>query len=259
MAGAHKEAVVSCLLLDKASSFFSFFLWKTPTKLIIQHSCIDVRLADVLSGQEFTFLPRSGQLFFWSGCSFSKACKYVKRWCEAGSNTTQCSRGPTKAQWYTDKHGTFSTLTQTKALLSPAHPFLSSSHGSQSKTLKGGALHNYWSMLMLCCLSPIPLPETSDKSIWFYSPKPQALQGHPPSIHARHDKACPCDNSLLTLPCQMDSVSLTDLSLFWEWLHHKYIKKDFKAVLFSKAGNSNCPKSTTRHHSLGTSDTGLTE
>lgn len=116
----------------------------------------------------------------------------------------------------------------------------------------------------LCCfyLSPIPLPETPDKSIWFYSPKPQALHGHPSSIHARHDKAYPCENSLLTLPCQVDSVSLTDLSLFWEWLHHKDIKKDFKAVFFffSKAGNSNCPKKHyLRHHSLGTSDVGLTE
>lgn len=157
----------------------------------------------------------------------------MKRWCKPGSNTTQCLRGPTKAQWYTDRHGTFSTLTQTKALFfSSALPLLSCIHGSQSKTLKGGALpFYYWSTFCV-----IDHPATSlkhqTKSIWFYSPNHKALHGHPPSIHARHDKACPCDNSLLTRLCQMVSVTLTDQILFWEWLHHKDIRDRLQGFFF---------------------------
>lgn len=211
MAGTPKEAVVSCIPLDKASGF----LWKTPTKLIIQHSCVNVRPADVLSRQVFAFLPPSLADYFWSGWQYLKACKYMKRWCEPGSNTTQCLRGPTKAQWYTDKHGTFSTPTQTKALFFYSAVInLSCSHGSQSKTLKGGALPIYWSTFILCYLSPIHLPVIPDKIHLILQSKPQALHGHPPSIHARHDKACPCDNSLLTLLFRMVSVTLTDQSLY---------------------------------------------
>lgn len=172
----------------------------------------------------------------------------MKRWCEPGSNTTQCLRGPTKAQWYTDKHGTFSTPTQTKALFSSsALPFLSCSHGSQSKTLKGGALPIYWSTYVIYHSSTSLKYHT--KSIWFYSPKPQALHGNPPFIHARHDKACPCDNSLLTLLFEVVSVTLTDQSLFWEWLHHKDIREGLQGF-FSKAGNSKLSKKHyLRHHS----------
>lgn len=168
MAGTPKEAVVSHLPLDKASGF----LWKTPTKLIIQHSCVDVRPADVLSRQVFAFRPPSLANYFCSGWQYLKACKYVKRWCEPGSNTTQCLRGPTKAQWYTDKHGTFSTPTQTKALFSSSTLlFLSCSHGSQSKTLKGGALLIYWSTFLYCVIShPSTSLKYQTKSIWFYSP-----------------------------------------------------------------------------------------
>lgn len=139
----------------------------------------------------------------------------MKRWCEPGSNTTQCLRGPTKAQWYTDEHGTFST--QTKAILSSSSTLLchSCSHGSQSKTLKVGALPSYWSTFTLSCSSLIQLPEMPDKKKIhsILQVKPQALHGHWPSIHGRHDTACPCDNSLLTLLSQM--VSLADQSFFF--------------------------------------------
>lgn len=134
----------------------------------------------------------------------------MKRWCEPGSNTTQCLRGPTKAQWYTDKHGTFSTLTQTTALFSSsALVFLSWTHGSQSKTLKGGCLSIYWSTVVLITRPP----PWNTRQIPFNSTI-QALHGHPPSIHARHNKVCPCDNSLLTLLYQMVSVALTDPTPF---------------------------------------------
>lgn len=84
------------------------------------------------------------------------------------------------------------------------------------------------------------------KSIWFYSPKPQALHGHPSSIHARHDKACPCDNSLLTLLFSDGQChSHWSKPLFWEWLHHKDIREGLQGFFYTKAGNSNCPKSTT--------------
>lgn len=203
-----------------------------------------MRPADVLS-QVSTFLPPSLANKFWSGWQYLKACKYVKRWCEPGSNTTQCLRGPTKAQWYTDKHGTFST--QTKAIFSSTTLlFHSCSHGSQSKNLKVGALPIYWSTFILSYLSPIQLPEMPDKIHSILQSKPHALHGHWPSIHARHDKACPCNNSLLTLLFQMVRVSLAGQSFFfWEWLHHKDIREGFQGFFFSKAGNSNFPKSST--------------
>lgn len=137
-------------------------------------------------------------IIFEVGDGILKACKYEKRWCEPGSNTTQCLRGPTKAQWYTDKHGTFST--QTNVMFSSITLLVHScSHGSQSKTLKVGALPMYWSTFTLSYSSPIQLPEMPDKIHSSLQSKPQALHGHWPSIHARHDTACPCNNSLLTL------------------------------------------------------------
>lgn len=140
------------------------------------------------------------------------------------------------ALWLRPKHYSLSVLL-----------FLSCSHGSQSKTLKGGRSSTF--LLVHVIPEIFYHPSTSlkhqTKSIWFYSPKPKALHGHPPFIHARHDKACPCDNSLLTLLVQMVSVTLTDQSLFWEWLHHKDTREGLQGFLFfSKAGNLNCPKST---------------
>lgn len=177
------------------------------------------------------FYLHLGLIIFEAG-DYLNACKYVKRWCEPGSNTTQCLRGPTKAQWYTDKHGTFSTPTQTKApFSSSAHLFLSCCHGSQSKTLKGGALSIYWSTFYAELFITHP-PPWNIKIHLILQSKPQALHGHPPSIHARHDKACPCDNSLLTLLFQMVSVVLTDQSLFWEWLHHKDIREGLQGFFF---------------------------
>lgn len=143
---------------------------------------------------------------FEAGDSTLKACRYVKRWCEPGSNTTQCLRGPTKAQWCTDKHGTFSTLTQTKqySLLQLFHFFLVLMAVSLKPWREGLYLCIGPS---LCYLSLIHLPEISDK---FHL----IIQSKPPSIHARHDKACPCDNSLLTLLFQMVSVTRTNQILF---------------------------------------------
>lgn len=258
MAGTPKEAAVFCLPLGKASGVF--FIWKTLTKLIIQHSCVNVRPADVLSCQVFVILPPSLANYFWSGWQYSKACKYVKRWCEPGSNTTQCLRGPTKAQWYTDKHGTFSTPTQTKAQFSSsALLFLSCSHGSQSKTLKGEALHIYWSMFM-SYLSSIHLPETPDKIHLILQSTAQALPGHPPSIHARHDKACPCEDSLLTPLFQMVSDARTDQSLFWEWLHCKDIREGLQGFLFLKLATQIVRKALPKTSLTGgSSDVGLTE
>lgn len=85
----------------------------------------------------------------------------------------------------------------------------------------------------LCYLSPIQLLEISDKIHLILQSKPQALHGHPSSIH-RHDKACPCDNSLLTLLFQIVSVTLTDQILFWEWLHHKDIREGLQGFVFLK-------------------------
>lgn len=227
MAGTPKEAVVSCLPLDKASGFS----WKIPTKLIIQHSCVNVRPADVLPQKVLAFLPPSLPNYFEAGDSIWKPASMWKDGASLGPTPHSVLRGPTKAQWYTDKHGTFSTPTQTKALFSSSALLcLSCSHGSQSKTLKGGALPIYWSTFVIYHSSTSLKYQT--KSIWFYSPKPQALHGNTPFIHARHDKACPCDNSLLTLLLQMVSVTLTDQSLFWEWLHHKDIREGLQGFFF---------------------------
>lgn len=87
-------------------------------------------------------------------------------------------------------------------------------------------------------------PPTSLKhqteSIRFDSPNHRALHGHPPSIHARHDEARPCDNSLLR---QMVSVTLTDQSLFLRMIASQGHQRR-TSRLFPKAGNSNCLKST---------------
>lgn len=64
---------------------------------------------------------------------------------------------------------------------------------------------------LFCNLSSIHLPDIPHKVLFVLQSQTQALHGHPLSIHARHDKACPCDNSPLTLLFEM--VSLTDQSL----------------------------------------------
>lgn len=86
----------------------------------------------------------------------------------------------------------------------------------------------------LCYLSPVHLPEISDKThlILFYSPNPRALRGHPPSIHARHDKACPCENSLLTLLFKMVSVTLTDQILFLRMIASQGHQRRTSRLLF---------------------------
>lgn len=175
----------------------------------------------------------------------------MKRWCEPGSNTTQCLRGPTKAQWYTDKHGTFSTLTQT----TPLHFSFSYSNGSQSKTLKGEVLSIYWSMFVICHPT-VSLKHHTNPSI--LQSQPQAVHHRPPSIHARHDKACPCDNSPLTLLLlQIVSVTLT----FKAFLKNDCITRMSETSrLFSlKLATQIVWKAqpTIRHHSLGNFDVDL--
>lgn len=64
---------------------------------------------------------------------------------------------------------------------------------------------------LFCNLSSIHLPDIPHKVLFVLQFQTQALHGRPLSIHARHDKACPCDNSPLTLLFEM--VSLTDQSL----------------------------------------------
>lgn len=85
---------------------------------------------------------------------------------------------------------------------------------------------------LLCNLSSIHLPDTPHKVLFVLQFQTQALHGHPPSIHARHDKACPCDNSPLTL-------------LFVHWSNFDCITRTSEKAFFSKASNSNCLKSTT--------------
>lgn len=109
---------------------------------------------------------------------------------------------------------------------------LACSHGSQSKTLKGGALPSYWSMFTPCYLSPVHLPVISDKIHLILRTEPQALHGDPAFLHARHDKACPCDNSMHTLLLQMVIVTLTDQSLFWDWLYHKDFREGLQGFFF---------------------------
>lgn len=148
--------------------------------------------------QVLALLPPS-LIVFKAGDVHLKACKYVKLWCEPGSNTTQCLRGPTKAQWYTDRHGTFSTLTQTSALLLRLYfPLVIMAVGQ--KPWREG-LYLFIGPRLRCVMYH-PYPSTSlkyqTKIHLILQSKPQALHGHPPSIHARHDKACPCDNSAVS-------------------------------------------------------------
>lgn len=144
MAGISKEAV--CFSHERLSL-------NQNTHRTYLHSCINMRPADGLIWADFSFSTCI------SGCFEARDSIWkptvCEIWCEPGSNTTQCLRGPTKAQWYTDRHGTFSILTQTKALHC-------GSNGSQSETLKGGALPGYWSATFDCLLLPIHLPEWPD-------------------------------------------------------------------------------------------------
>lgn len=87
-------------------------------------------------------------------------------------------------------------------------------------------------------LSSIHLAEISEKICSILQSKSQALHSHPPSIHGRHDKVCPCGNSLLTA-VQMVSVALTNPFLRmiasqghqWKTSRHFFLKL------------ANCPKS----------------
>lgn len=103
----------------------------------------------------------------------------------------------------------------------------------------------YWSTFILSYVAPIHLPERPDKFHLILQSTPQAPHGHPPFIHARHDKACPCENSLLTLLFRMVSGPRTDQSLFLRMIASQGHQRRTSRLFFSKAGNSNCPKSTT--------------
>lgn len=58
MAGTSKEAVVSCLPLDKPQNSFFFFM-KNTHRAYFTYSCVNVRPADVLisTGLSWFFLP----------------------------------------------------------------------------------------------------------------------------------------------------------------------------------------------------------
>lgn len=120
---------------------------------------------------------------------------------------------------------------------------LACSHGSQSKTLKGGALPSYWSMFTPCYLSPVHLPVISDKIHLILRTEPQALHGDPAFLGTtRHVLVI----IRCILCCYRWSLSRSLIKAFSETdCITRTSEKDFKASFFSsKAGDSNCPKST---------------
>lgn len=158
-----------------------------------------MRPADVLSYR--VLLPPSLANYFWSGWRYFESLqvweKMVRAWVQHHT-VFKRSHKSTMIHWQT---WDFQHSDQRNILFhySSSSLFSFGSHGSQSKTLKVGALPMYWSTFTLSYSSPIQLPEMPDKIHSSLQSKPQALHGHWPSIHARHDTACPCSNSLLTL------------------------------------------------------------
>lgn len=156
-------------------------------------------------------------------------------------------RGPTKAHWYTDKHGTFSTPTQTKALLCSSAFIFS----WQSVFNSEGKISNY--LLVHCYLVTLITQQP-----------PWNTKQHPFNATAENLKpsllstllirwACPRDNSLLTPWYQMASVIPTDKSLSENDCITRTSEKDFKAFSWSwqlKMFEKHC----LRNHSLGNSE-----
>lgn len=160
--------------------------------------------------------------FFRSGWRYLKACTYVRRWCEPGSDTTQCLRGPTKAQWYTDRHGTFKHSDQKQcsppATLSSFFALLLMA--VSLKTLKVGALpvllvHIYTELYITH-----PSPWNAKRRSIRFPHGPQEKK--PTSSFAATEPRCtlgtlgttrrrPCNNSPLTLLFQVVKVSPVSL------------------------------------------------
>lgn len=193
------------------------------------------------------FFPLFCFFIFRSGWRYLKACMYMRRWCEPGSDTTQCLRGPTKAQWYTDRHGTFKHSDQKQcsppATLSSFFALLLMA--VSLKTLKVVALpvllvHIYTELYIT---HPSPW-NAKCRSIRF----PHGPQGKkkPTSSFAATEPQCtlgttrrrPCNNSLLTLLFQVVKVSpcLTPQSSVFVLSENDCIirasEKDFKAFFF---------------------------
>lgn len=158
------EAVASCLETDKASVFclcFFFFvcflIWKTPTKLIIQHNCVDERPADVFFRRVLALLTPFLANYFWSRWQHFERLqiceKMVRVWVQHHTVFWEVPQ----------KHiDTLTNMGLSALRLRPKHYSVhlhSSSHGSQSLTLKGRSRTIYWSTVIWWRLSHSNLPE----------------------------------------------------------------------------------------------------
>lgn len=246
MADTPKEAVVCHLPLDKTSGLS----WKTLMKVFIQHSCINVRSVDVLSGRvKHSYLCHWLIIWKWVTAfeSLQAYEKMVRAWVQ-NHTVFKRSHKSTMIHWQTwdFQHSDQSTIVfpHSSVLLSFALLLLTVSQ----KPWKGGAPHLYWSMCVCIIYDPSASLKYQTRSISFYSPN------HKPfvAIHllymrgtARHGTAHSLWNSLLTPLFQMVSLTLADQSHFGEWLHRKDIREGFQVVVFCKAGNSICPEKST--------------
>lgn len=139
---------MSCLPLDKASGFF-FLYEKHPQSLLYNIAASMWGLLMFYLVKCLRFLPPSLANYFWSEWQYFNACKYVKRWCEPGSKTTQCfkrSHKSTMIHWQTwDFQHSDSDQSTTLFL------FFYFSLVLMAVSLKpwreGGALPFYWSTL----------------------------------------------------------------------------------------------------------------
>lgn len=195
------EAVVSRLPLDKASNFF-FKYEKHPQSLLYNIAASLWGLLMFFTPQVLAFLPPSNLLLKQVIASESlQVCEnMVRAWVQHHTvfkevpqkhNDTLTNMG-LSALWLRPKHYFFFLCSCSFSLILMA----------VSRKLWREVLYLfYWSTFTLSNLSAIHLPEIPNRNHLILQSKHRALHGHPPSIHARHDKACPCDNPLLTLLC----------------------------------------------------------
>lgn len=159
MAGTPKEAVVSHLPLDKPQ----VFSWKTPTKLIIQRSCIDVRPADVLSWQVLAILPAFLANRFEAGDSIWKPARMWKDGASLGPTPHSVLEVP-------QKHNDTLTNMGLSAFWLRPKPLSSSTSTLLLLVLMAVSLKpwreglNLWIGPRYTVLSSIRLPEISDQN-----------------------------------------------------------------------------------------------